>query len=361
VKKIFVAAGFVAGGLAALAILGAGVFLAFASAVEYRPADTEILEISGPADSLLVPEQPFTVLSWNIGYAALDAEQDFFMDGGTRVRPETAAVVRENLEGIRRFIAARQDGMVLIQEADLHSRRSWYIDEAAALSAAFPGSAAFAHNFLCKFVPVPFPEFIGEVSSGLLSLNRFRVEEARRVSLPNPFAWPVRAVNLKRCLLVERIPVSGSEGRELVLVNLHLEAYDSSGGREAQTSALMDLLYREYEKGNYCIAGGDFNQSFPGLDENRFPLKSRDFFVPGTLSPQLLKTGWRFAADLETPSARLLDKPYSGTPEDAQLYIIDGFILSPNVELRSVQTLDLNFQYSDHNPVEIVVMLNEEN
>jgi endonuclease/exonuclease/phosphatase family metal-dependent hydrolase len=140
-------------------------------------------------------------------------------------------------------------------------------------------------------------------------------------------------------------------------VNLHLEAYDSGGGREAQTKALMEFLVREYEKGNYCIAGGDFNQTFPGFDENRFPLRKKEYFVPGILSPSLLNPRWRFAADLETPSARLLDKPYSGRPEDTQFYIIDGFILSPNVELLSVQTIDLNFKYSDHNPVEIKVKL----
>jgi endonuclease/exonuclease/phosphatase family metal-dependent hydrolase len=359
-KKTLIRIGLGAGVLAALAVLGLAALLVYISAVEYRPAQTETLDIRGTAGPPPGAGVPLTVLSWNIGYAALDAGQDFFMDGGKGVRPRTGDSVRENLEGITGFIASRQDDIILIQEADTRSRRSYYIDEAAALAGLFPGSSAFAHNFLCRFVPFPFPECIGEVSSGLLTLNAFRVDEAVRISLPNPFSWPVRAVNLKRCLLAERIPVKpdeNGEGRELVLVNLHLEAYDSSGGREAQTRALMEFLYREYEKGNYCIAGGDFNQTFPGLDETRFPIKSRDYFVPGVLSPSLLKPSWRFAADLETPSARLLDKPYSGGPEDAQLYIIDGFILSPNVELLSVQTIDLNFRYSDHNPVEIKVLL----
>jgi endonuclease/exonuclease/phosphatase family metal-dependent hydrolase len=357
-KKILMTMGIGAGALIALAVLGFAALLVYISAVEYRPAGTETLEIKAPADSPLNPESPFTVLSWNIGYAALDAGQDFFMDGGTGIRPQSADPVRENLAGIQRFVLSRRADAVLIQEADLRSRRSWYIDEAAALSESFPGSSAFAYNFLCNFVPFPFPEFIGRVSGGLLTLNTFRVNEAVRISLPNPFAWPVRTVNLKRCLLAERIPVNGSGPvRELVLVNLHLEAYDSSGGREAQTKALMEFLYREYEKGNYCIAGGDFNQTFPGLDENRFPIRNKDFFVPGILAPDLLEPRWRFAADLDTPSARLLNKPYSGNPEDTQFYIIDGFILSPNVELLSVQTINLDFRYSDHNPVEIKVML----
>lgn len=37
--------------------------------------------------------------------------------------------------------------------------------------------------------------------------------------------------------------------------------------------------------------------------------------------------------------------------ENTQYYVIDGFIISPNVELLDVETLDLGFENSDHNPV----------
>ena len=52
--------------------------------------------------------------------------------------------------------------------------------------------------------------------------------------------------------------------REPVLVNLHLEAYDDGEGKIAQTNQLRDYIEDEYAKGNYVIAGGDFNQVFPG-------------------------------------------------------------------------------------------------
>jgi hypothetical protein len=256
----------------------------------------------------------------------------------------------------------------MIQEADSASRRSWYVDQVESLGRAFGGSSVFACNFLAPFVPYPVPEFIGKTASGLLTLNKFRVSRAERISLPNPFSWPVRTVNLKRCLLVERLPVRNSS-RELVLVNLHLEAYDlsglpldaydDSGGREAQTRALMDFLIAEYEKGNYCIAGGDFNRTFPGFDEALFPVRSKDFWAAEVLSPSLLPEGWRYGADLATPSCRLLNKPYSSGGGD-QLYIIDGFILSPNVELVSVNAVNMEFRYSDHNPVELIAALKQD-
>ena len=355
-----------------LIILLAGAFFGILTIAEYRPAGIEKMEIQYHAGSTpqfsaagqpVVPEFaglstgiPFSVLTWNIGYASLDESQDFFMDGGKGIRPPSDENVKRNLSGIREFLARADCDITLIQEADILSRRSYYINQHVYLTEHFSGVSAFAHNFLSIFVPIPFPEFIGRVSSGLLTLTRFQTIEALRMSLPNPFSWPIRVANLKRCLLINRIPIENSAS-ELVVVNLHLEAYDSSGGREAQTRALLDFLFSEYAKGNYCIAGGDFNQNFPGINPERFALKNSEYFVAGTLNPSLLDEGWLFASDTQVPSCRLLNEPYSGDPDNTQLYIIDGFILAPNVEFIAIEPFDMGFKYSDHNPVKIRVLL----
>ena len=163
---------------------------------------------------------------------------------------------------------------------------------------------------------------------------------------------PVWAANIKRCLLVTRVPIEGSE-KELVLVNLHLEAYESGEGRIAQTQQLMTLLQEEYAKGNYVIAGGDFNQSFPGTLA-QYPIENPELWMPGLLDESILPEGWQFAADIDAATCRLLDQPYC---QDCQLYVIDGFILSPNLILEEVETQQLDFQHSDHNPVRLQVSL----
>jgi endonuclease/exonuclease/phosphatase family metal-dependent hydrolase len=378
IGRIMIGMGIVIGAVIVLA----GAFFGFLTITEYRPGEIERLKTAyhtGTTPSLTDAGKPpvvltspsvgvpFSLLSWNIGYASLDESQDFFMDGGKNVRPASNENVRRNLAGIGEFISEAACEVVLLQEVDIASRRSYYVDQAAYLAEHFSEgeapaggacSSVFAHNFRCLVVPIPFPESIGRVSSGLLTLNRFETAEALRLRLPNPFSWPVRIANLKRCLLVSRIPLANS-GAELVLVNLHLEAYDSSGGREAQTQMMLDFLYKEYAKGNYCIAGGDFNQSFPGIDPERFAVKNRDYFIPGTLSPSLLAEGWHYAADIQTPSSRLLNEPYSANSDNTQLYVIDGFLLSPNVEVLSAETFDLGFKHSDHNPVKIRAVLKE--
>ncbi|MDR0656948.1 MAG: endonuclease/exonuclease/phosphatase family protein [Treponema sp.] len=352
IKKIMAVVGIIAGAL----ILGIAVFFTVMTVLEYRPEEVEALEILGTGKNVLQdspsPGEDIRILNWNIGYASLDASQDFFMDGGRSVKPKTDRNVHENLKEICSLLASRKAGINLLQEVDIDSGRSYHVNQTVPIREALGGYSAHALNFKTLFVPFPVPNFIGKVSSGLFVQSSYSFRKAERISLPVPFTWPVRTANMKRCLLAFRIPLKNS-GAELVIVNLHLEAYDDSGGREAQTRVLLDFLEEEYARGNYCIAGGDFNQSFPGADMERFPVRDKDYFVPGLLSQSLLKSGWRFASDTETPSCRLLNKPYSGNPDDTQYYFIDGFILSPNIVLRSVKTLNLEFRNSDHNPVEL--------
>lgn len=326
------------------------------TATEYMPAPIEEAAVGHYGDTRPVtPGEELTVLSWNVGYGGLGKEADFFMDGGKQSKPADQNTVHRYLDGVSRVLAANAPDLVLLQEVDIDSSRTYGIDERRLLGASMR-SDCFALNYSCPFVPVPWPP-IGKVNSGLYTMsNDLTIDAAERLSLPCPFSWPVRIANLKRCLLVSHLPVEGSD-RELVLVNLHLEAYDDGEGKVAQTRQLREFIRGEYAKGNYVIAGGDFNQVFPGSLE-LYPNRHPENWEPGVLDADLLPEGWTLAYDLTAPTCRLLNQPYD--PLDTagtQYYVIDGLILSPNVELKSVETLGEGFEYSDHNPVKLVVTL----
>lgn len=353
VRKLLIVFGIVLGAVLILMLCG----ILFLSVTEYKPKAFESLTVENNQNRLVETGKPLSILSMNIGYGALDQSQDFFMDGGNDVRPASAESITNNMKGIRDFFETIDADIFLLQEVDLRSHRSYRINEQAYLLETLRGGSAFAYNFNVPFVPIPPSSPIGKVESGLLTLSRFQVNAAERAALPVPFTWPVRIANLKRCLLIERLPIKDS-GKELVLINLHLEAYDDGEGKAAQTKVLMDILNAEYEKGNYCVAGGDFNQTFPGATE-QFPVISRDFFEPGMLSEEMLNPGWRFAFDGGTPSCRLLNQPYEKNTANTQYYVIDGFIISPNVELSAVETINMDFEFSDHNPVLMQVVLKD--
>ncbi len=324
-------------------------FVGYLTITEYRPDAVEPVQVAHAGAQ--TPGESITLMTYNIGYGGLGAQADFFMDGGSGVQPSSKAEVEGNLEGVAQILRENPVDVLFLQEVDLDSKRSYSIDEQAFLQQSTQMSTAFAYNYNCNYVPYPLPT-IGRVKGGIVTMTHFAVSEATRVSLPVPFAWPVRMCNLKRCLLVERVALAN--GKELVLVNLHLEAYDNGEGKKQQTEQLMAFLTAEYAKGNYVIAGGDFNQTFP---QNPYLVIDDENWAPGVLEADMLPEGWQFAVDADAPTCRLLNKPFSGSYDDTQLYILDGFIVSPNVQVDDVSTLDTRFRYTDHNPVKLTVTL----
>jgi endonuclease/exonuclease/phosphatase family metal-dependent hydrolase len=340
--------------LLAVVLLAAALIL-WLTVTEYKPADVETLEVNTLSQTLSAVDssQTISVLSWNIGYAGLGAESDFFMDGGSDVKSADEATVQRYLSGIKSTVESSGSDIIMLQEVDTDSTRTYNIDESAYLAL---DTGVHALNYSCSFVPYPVPP-MGKIHSGLFTTTAgLEIDEAERISLPCPFSWPTRVANLKRCMLASYLPIEGSD-KQLVIVNLHLEAYDSGEGKIAQTKVLKEFIEGEYAKGNYVIAGGDFNQIFPGGLE-AFPNEHPDLWTPGILEDDMLSDGWQFAYDLSTPSCRLLNQPYDPSDtENTQYYVIDGFILSPNVELLDVSGLNLGFENSDHNPVQISVNL----
>lgn len=342
-------------------VLALAALIGLLSATEYNPAsivEAEPVSSGSVTAASSIPQgTELKLLSWNIGYAGLGKGSDFVLDGGEHMRAADKATVERYLAGISETARSEDYDLVLFQEVDLDSSRTYRINEGEALA---QGISYFAANYRCLFVPNPNTYFVdpmGKVNSGLMTCSPlYTIDHAERQALPCPFTWPLRIVNLKRCLLVSYLPVEGSD-KQLVLVNLHLEAYDDGEGKIAQTKQLMGFLEEEYKKGNYVIAGGDFNQVFPGgLDA--YPNEHPENWLPGLLEESSLPEGFSFVYDLSVPSCRLLNQPYD--PSDAvntQYYAIDGLIVSPNVTVKTAETLDLGFEHSDHNPVRMTFTL----
>lgn len=336
-------------------VAAVAVLLLYYTIREYRPDAQESLE-TGSGTEILSKGDSFSVLTWNTGYAGLGREEDFFMDGGTKVRPDSRKVVEENLAGITSILQDQDADVLFLQEVDTDARRSYHVDEMAWYEETLGMDGSFAYNYKCDFVPYPWPP-IGKVEAGIATLTDYQMTSATRISLPESFRWPVKTCNLKRCMLEARIPVEGTD-HELVLINFHLEAYDSGEGKAAQSAMLAEKLTEEYEKGNYVIAGGDFNQTFDGIDA--YPIHDTENWVPGVYSDEDIPEGFSLQAAQNVPTCRLLNAPYSGNYEDSQVYVIDGFLVSDNLTVDRIENIDTEFVYSDHQPVRLEVTLKED-
>ena len=343
-----------------ICVIAIGGLFAALFITEYNPEAEEPVSAVGAASKTLTFGEDFSVLSWNIGYCGLGASEDFFMDGGKGVFPSSKQAVEDNLNAVESYLQTQQPDVAFLQEVDQNATRTSYLDEVASLRSVLGSYASvFANNFKVLFIPYPFPP-MGHEDAGILTFSKYDIASSTRVQLPCPFSGIEKIGNLKRCLLVSRLPIEGSD-RELVLINLHLEAYDSGEGKIAQTKMLVDVMNKEYEKGNYVIVGGDFNQVFDSVDDSMYPTIAPDGWTPGEVDTAAFGDGWHFYMDNSVPTCRSLNQPYiaGATPEEFQYYMIDGFIISGNILVESMETKDLGFANSDHNPIEITLMLSE--
>ncbi len=330
-----------------LVVFAAIFFLLYVYLTDYRPDKIQDLPIIGNGIAINDTSTQFTFLSWNIGYAGLDSEMDFFYDGGTKTRT-TKEVTERNLFEINKLLTESlvQD-FILLQEVDQHAARTYYIDEFKALSEHHKTfEATFVKNYDVKFVPMPITKPMGRVLAGLTTLSKYRPFESQRISLPGSFSFPTDLFMLDRCFHISRYIVGGQ--KQLVVINTHNTAFDDGSQRQQQIEELKELALHEFANGNYVVIGGDFNTNPPGFN----PKLLGKGYVGFAIEPEI-KWGfphdWRFSFDSSLPTNRDLSISYKhGVTKTT---VIDFFITSPNIRIEEVKTIDLAFKNSDHQPI----------
>ncbi len=332
------------------------VLLCLLSAAEYMPAPVETVELSrAPGGSAVPASQDLEFLTWNIGSGIRGMSEDLFMEGGSRTKPEGKDSVRTSLDVIRSVIAEQQADFVLLQEVSSNSSSSYGIDEREVLNQEV-STWAYALNHSCNFIPYPWPP-VGRVHAGLLTASGlYPAASAQRFSLPCSFSWPIRTIAPKPCLLVLRFPVENSS-RQLVLANLQFETYGQDNLNASQMAHLLQFMQDEYAKGNYVIAGGDFSLTMPG-SSNYYPNTHASQWEPGVFDTSLLPANWTLAYDLSIPGRRLLNQAYNPSDQSGtQYFVTDALLLSPNVMLRSIETVHCGFSHAAHNPLKLTASL----
>lgn len=336
--------------LALLAGLYVGGVIAYAWVTDYlpEPQEASLIQDSGNPQ-LNIATDSFSLFCWNIGFAGLGEESDFFYDGGKQVHM-SRPVVEKNLTGIKQVLARyrAETDFFLLQEVDQSSNRSHSINQVEAFAEILDGySYAFGKNYDVGFVPVPITNPLGGVLSGLSSFSRYKPAEATRYAFEGNYKFPNYLFFLDRCFLLTRFPLAN--GQDLVVINTHNSAYDKGNLRKSQMQQMTDVLVQEYEKGNYVIVGGDWNQRAPG-----FPGFTRPY--PAMSVPKVYPApDWKWAFDPKVPTNRALKAPFN--TDTTSRTLIDFYLLSPNVEVLKVESIDLDFAYSDHQPVRLWVRL----
>ena len=300
----------------------------------------------------------YRIASYNIGFGAYSDDYGFFMDGGTESRARSADAVYANISGAMDTLGACDPDLMLIQEVDTDGTRSYHIDESELLrdrlTTHFAETALyydFAQNYDSPYLMYPFSSPHGANKAGIMTFSSFPIDSALRRSLPIETGF-TKLLDLDRCYSVSRIPVDG--GGELALYNLHLSAYTSDGTiATEQLRMLLEDMQGEYEAGNWCIAGGDFNKDLLGDSAVYFGASDKEYTWAQPIPPETFDgVEIQLVAPLDeanpVPSCRNADGPYHA---GQYVLTVDGFLVSPNVSVSEAKVIDTGFRYSDHNPV----------
>lgn len=340
--------------LLALVVLAGGYF-AYVMISYHRIGDQE-LTVRSDTDEKIAAETDYTLVSWNIGFGAYEPDYGFFMDKGTQSWAWSEERLRANIAGIADTLKEYDADLLLLEEVDTDSTRTYHVNELELLQNAltqYPTSA-FAQNYDSPFLFYPITQPHGRSRSGIWTASKFAATSASRVSLPVETGL-TKLLDLDRCYSVTRLPVEN--GKELCLYTFHLSAYTSDGKiATEQLELLLNDMQAEYEKGNYAIAGGDFNKDLPeGGSEQYFGVSTEGHNWAQPIKRELFENRPLTLCapiDEEDPvaSCRYADGPI----HDGQLrVIVDGFIVSDNVSVAEARVLDDGFAHSDHNPVRL--------
>ncbi len=322
--------------------------------ISYHRIGDQSIPVEGKSSDILETGKEYKMVSYNIGFGAYESDFGFFMDGGDRARAWSKERLEKNLDAIAAVLKDQNADLYLIQEIDIGSTRSYQTDQRPYLIKALDGTTyTFAQNYDSPFLMYPVTQPFGKARSGIMTFSKANITAAERKEVPVESGFS-KYLDLDRCYSKQRISVAG--GGELVLYNLHLSAYTSDGKiAYEQLEILLKDMQTEYDKGNFCIAGGDFNKDLLG-DSSAYFGKSDIEYTWAQPIPDSMFEGRNITliAPIDesnpVPSCRNADGPYY---KGQYTLTIDGFLVTDNVEVILADVIDTGFAYSDHNPVEM--------
>ncbi|MBI1251191.1 MAG: hypothetical protein GC189_06950 [Alphaproteobacteria bacterium] len=299
----------------------------------------QISEASAP---LSEAQAPLRVTTWNIGYAGLGADADFFADGGRMLRPPSRAAVERNLAAIRATLGDIESDVIIMQEVAGPGLLTRNVDVLSGVRSALADRAMlFSVDTRTRLMP-PWLR----LRHGLGAFTRAALTGQRIARMPDEPRAILGLIRRRYHVQVTELDVSG---RPWTIINLHLSAFDEGANtRLQQLRALFALAQTHHAQGRAVVLGGDWNLV---LTETNFPHTSDDsaLFWIHPFPREELPQGWRIVADPSTPSVRTNERPFHAG--ENYTTIIDGFIVSPNVEAADLRTRDLTFRFTDHQPV----------
>ena len=207
------------------------------------------------------------VMTWNIRFGA--GRIPWFEDScGDRVLM-TNEETMNHLDSIKAFIDLLQPDVLLLQEVDVSSKRSAYIDQMQwLLDNTHFNYGIYASMWQAEVIP---SGGLGRVDVGNAILSRWELTEAERIqlSLRTDQDALTQYFYLRRNIVKAKVNISGID-KPLYAVNIHATAFATDDTKQKHIDEYIAILDNIHSQGDYFVTGGDLNSIPPGAEEYDF-------------------------------------------------------------------------------------------
>ena len=207
------------------------------------------------------PEQ-LKVVTWNIRWGC--GRLPWFGDSCGEVALADYDSVEKIMEKIADSLNAMEADIVLLQEVDIESKRSGFMDQVQfLLDNTNLNYGAFATRWEVDFV---FSHGLGRVHDGNAILSKYEIIDAERIklSLRTDLDTLVNYGYARRNIIKAKFPELARDGREFYAVNTHATAFATDDTKQKHINKYLETLENIQNNGDYFVAGGDLNSVPPG-------------------------------------------------------------------------------------------------
>jgi endonuclease/exonuclease/phosphatase family metal-dependent hydrolase len=234
---------------------------------QFDPVEEAVLYQANHPFFPLIQVDTLTVMTWNIRFAAGRYTPWFGDSCGDRVLLSESEVL-VTLEKLAEKINVVKPDILLLQEVDVKSKRTAYIDEVQwLLNHTYLNYAAYASSWQAQMIP---SDGLGRMDMGNAILSRWPILEHERIQLPQRGDQDAltRYFYLQRNFLKTRIALPGHE--DFFVINLHADAFSTDDTKRKHIERFKEELDKLDGEGALFIAGGDFNMLPPRSDSTDF-------------------------------------------------------------------------------------------
>ena len=318
--------------LAILLLLLGAVLWAGGGKTLHEPHGSSIVEaIPGALETSPLPSQELVVLSYSIAYGLSGLPH--------AALPQEPATVYDRLDAIIETIAASGADVVLLQEVDFASRRTYDIDQLQYIAAALGwGFVARVITWECRYLPYPFwPPWrhTGRLRAGQGVISRYPLVQNTRQRLSQPLTQPLLSPLFSPYRTVQMVDVQCGE-RLVRLLNVHLEPCDAAT-RQRQAQELVTFV-RQVATPNCVLMGALNSDAAEVTTMHRDPASSLDQTI------EIITSGLR-------DRLRLVVDTSPTFPAAAPRYRWDYALIGPGLQTIETQVVRLNEPVSNHLPL----------